>query len=505
MSGVFTDYDTAWEDINLVLQEVEKKASQAKRRTDILFYTYGTLEQGNHVIQMGLTSTDGLAKAREGQNTSEWDGDLIELMGMFDGQEPDPDDPYSGSSADIARRYLQDCFGCSFRLAFDWQLNPMSFLGPILDAVRSIMQAIQPLWDALDPMKQLERLCDFMNQLKIFCPQDLISLIMALKALLFSYALKGFNFKLDWTMILGPILKAIAELLIAIIDAVLNIILAPLDCLIAALQAAADLEAAGRDFAAGVAEFSNRQASSFNPANSTAQASVLKREVTWQPGAKGSEVWKPNSEGLGTAQGRTVPKNQATNPQNHMTTGFHIRQGEPLDQAWKRPGWADATVLQKAVVSVTTARQHLVTLFDNLKITLDSLGNLIGGGVALSLEVGGLMLMLFDFIGMIMMIIRMFMKVGSPAEVDWCLYLAENPEELREQLRRFYNTPNVTTTPTRAMSRRGGSEDLDYQEVVSYSVVVNGQALGDIPLCVSSRDSQTQAFLDSWIKELERN
>lgn len=504
MSGVSTDYDTAWEDINLVLQEIEREATKANRRTDILFYTYGTLEQGKHVIQMGLSSTEGLENAREGQNTSEWDGDLIELMGMYDGVEEDPNDPYSGSSADIARRYLKECFGCSFRLAFDWQLNPLSFLGPILDTVRSIMSAIKPLWDALDPMKQLEKLCDFMDQLKIFCPQDLISLIMALKALLFSYAVKGFNFKLDWTMILGPLLKAIAELLIAIIDAVLNIILAPLDCLIAALQAAADLERAGRDFAAGVAEFSDRQTGTFKKSTTQGEASVLKKEVTTQPGAKGKQVWQPNNEGLGTVQGRAVPRSEATNPKNHMTAGFEIRQGEPLDQAWKRPGWADASIMQKAVVSVTTARQHLVTLFDNLKITLDSLGNLVGGGVMLSLEIGGLLLMIFDMIGLIMMIIRMFKKVGNPKDVNWCEYLAENPEILREQLRRFYNTPEVTTTPTRSRSRTG-TDSLDYEEVVSYSVVVNGKSLGEIPLCASSRDSQTQAFLDSWIKELERN
>lgn len=481
-----TEHDTAWEDIQLVIQKIEEKALKAQTRTDILFYSYGTLEQGKHVVQMGFNSTDGLAKTREGQNKSNWDGDLLELMGMFDKKEPEPGKPWTGSAADVASKYLRECYGCSFRMAFDYQLNPLALINPVLDAARNISAAIKPLEEALDPVKQLEKLCDFMEQLKVFCPQDLATVIMSLKMLLFSYASKALSIKLDWTTILGPILKAIAELLIAIVDAILNLALAPLDCVLGSLKAAESVEKSTRQLAAGAQSYAQQTGAQFTGGS----AQVLKRDVQAIP--SGSQPTKRNEYGLGSLRGKTTGGKS-----EGIVTGFDVKAGQPFDEAIKDPAWANATVMQKAVVSVGTARQHLVGLFDNIKITLDSLSQLVSGGVALNLQLGGVLLELFDLIGMLMMIIRMFKNVGNPKEVNWCEYLAENPEILREQLKKTLGE-NAETR-----SRVFGNE-VESQVVVGYSVLVNGNVVGDIPLCTSSRDPQIASFLNTWIQELQQ-
>ena len=487
--AVNTDHDTDWEDIQSVIQAVEKTALEGRSRTDILFYNYATLEQSKHVVHMGLSSTDGLAKARSGANQTNWDGDLIELMGMFDGRKADPNDPFSGGAGDVASRYLQECFGCSFRVAFDYQLNPLALINPLLEAAKTIESSVKRIEDALDPMKTLAEICAFMEQLKIFCPQDLATVIMSLKMLLQSYALQGLNLKLDWTVILGPILKAIAELLIAIVDAILNLALAPLDCALGALRSAEQVERAGRSLAGTVSTMGQRFSGS--------SATALERDVA----VKGTPVKQPFERqpyGLGSLSGQTAAAGASNKPS--YTTGFAVRTGQPLDKAIQDPAWANASVLQKAVVSVSTSRQKLVNLFDNLKLTLDSLSQLVSGGLALSLDMGALLLSLFDLIGLIMMIIRMFTKVGDFKSVNWCEYLAQNPELLRTQLEKQLGSKVQLKSLTGTQG-----PDIAVSDIISYSVVVNGNTVGAIPLCTSSRDPDTKAFLDKWIQELGSN
>ncbi len=471
------DHDTAWEDIQNVIQEIEKAALESRSRTDILFYNYATLEQGKHVVHMGIDSCDGLAKAREGANETSWDGDLIELMGMFDSRTPDPNKPWSGSAGDVAGKYLQECFGCSFRMAFDYQLNPLSLIGPVLESARTIASAAKRIEEALDPMKVLAEVCSFMEQLKIFCPQDLATVLMSLKMLIKSYAMQAFNIKLDWTVILGPILKAISELLIAIIDSVLNIALAPMDCAIGALRSAEQLERSARGLAGAVSTTGERFKSS--------TADSLHRVVT----IRGTPVREPTQRqqyGLGSITGQTEKGGPAY-------SGFAITVGQALDEAILDPAWSNASVLQKSVVSVTTAREKLVNVFDNLKLTLDSLSQLVSGGLALSLNFGSLLLSLFDLIGLIMMIIRMFNKVPDFRNINWCEYLAQNPDILREQLEKQYGQSRVQLKSITGVV---------IPDTISYSVLVNGSVVGDIPLCASSRDPSTAAFLNKWIQEL---
>ena len=487
--AVNTSHDTAWEDIQLVIQAIEKQALDSKSRVDILFYNYATIEQGKHVVHMGVDTSEGVKKAREGANEANWDGDLLELMGMFDKKQPKVDEngnelPWTGSPGDVASKYLQECLGCSFRISFDYQLNPLSFLGPLLEAAKQIEASVKRVEDALDPMQTLAEVCSFMENLKIFCLQDIATLLMSLKMLLTSYAMQAFNLKLDWTVILGPILKAIAELLIAIIDAILNLALAPIDCALGALRSAEQLERAGRSLAGGISTLGQKTAGS-------ATATGLQRNVH-TAGTPVKDPLQKQPYGLGSLVGKTEPSGASAKPA--YDTGFAIRVGQPMDKAIQEPGWARASVLQKAVVAVSTARQKLVNLFDNLKLTIDSLSQLVSGGLCLSLDLGGILLALFDLIGLIMMIVRMFSKVGDPRKINWCDYLAENPDVLREQLERQLGQ--------RVKLHSDRTQGVADSNVISYSVVVNGTTVGDIPLCVSTRDPGTKQFLDKWIQEL---
>ena len=155
------------------------------------------------------------------------DEDLLEIFGGEDNP---------------TKNYLEDCLGCNLRLNFDWQLKPLALLGPINAFLEGLEDSLNKLLSRIDPFNILKEICWALNHLKTLCPQDLLLVLLSLKLLLKKYILQLFNIKIDWTILLGPLLKFIIDAIASLLDNIARIILAPIDCVLAGLRTANELQ-----------------------------------------------------------------------------------------------------------------------------------------------------------------------------------------------------------------------------------------------------------------------
>ena len=138
--------------------------------------------------------------------------------------------------------WLADCLGCDLRISFDWQLQPIDLFLPLANLLADINAALDQFENWFNPNSMMENLCDLLNGLNFLCIPDLMAILMALKMLLKSYLTFQLSIRLDWTLLLGPLLKLILDALVTLLQQIAGIIVAPLDCAIAALTSIADLQ-----------------------------------------------------------------------------------------------------------------------------------------------------------------------------------------------------------------------------------------------------------------------
>ena len=128
-----------------------------------------------------------------------------------------------------------------------------------------------------------------------------------------------------------------------------------------------------------------------------------------------------------------------------------------------------------------------VLMVSNLSVSVMLVALLVVSfqGLRLVLVVMVLVLMVLDLISLITMVVRMVQEYGTGA--DLCQMVEENPELLKKQL--------VLSYPRADISRLGKTLTIK-QGNYSTSLVLTKQ-------CVSARDTQTNALLQSWVAELQ--
>jgi hypothetical protein len=139
------------------------------------------------------------------------------------------------------RDWFDECLGCELSIQFNWQLKPMSLLGPIGDLLQDIENIVNQVLDAINPFGMLEDLCLMLDAFKFFCPPDLIMFMISLQMLLKKYIMFTLDIKLDWTSIVGPLLKLIVDAMTMLLEQIIAIIVQPLVCIINALEMASGL------------------------------------------------------------------------------------------------------------------------------------------------------------------------------------------------------------------------------------------------------------------------
>lgn len=443
-----TDYDLAWEDIHLVLQEVEKSALLSEDRNQILAFTQGTLLAVNTI----LTAMETTAKQAQDQpwNLSAdkssvkmgFDANLYDLLAKLD-------DP----NVDKATKYLQECLSCNLRANFGFQFKPLSLLDGFKQVLDQLNVALDKLIPRLEPNKMLEELCHMMNMLNDFCIQDLVLILMSFKLLLKQYLTNAINIRLDWTFLIAPLLKLIVSFVSSLVDAITAGVSGPIECINSAVLSIAQ-----------VAQNMIQLAGQVYEAGDELSKSIQNPSGDFKAGTTGTVGNKDN-----------VPK------------GFFVRANMTLEDAMNDPAWAKAKPMQQLAVTVNSARMYLKNLKDKIKSTLSSLLSLTGGGFVFNLNLSGIILLIHDLGSLINMIINIRMSNTKPK--DWCELFKQNPAILENVFKSI--NPNYSL------------DLVEVTGVTSFNLVHNNEIIANIPLCVSSRDTEMNDLLRQWLNEIE--
>lgn len=427
-----------------------------------------------------------------------FDADFNEILGG----EGDP-----SKNGDTLGDWLSDCLGCDLRINFDWQLQPIDLLGPVASLLADINAALDKFDGFIDPFGYLKDLCNLLNGLNILCIPDLMVILASLKMLLKGYMTFQLNLKIDWTLLLGPLLKLILDGIVTLLQQIAGILVAPLDCAIGALLTISDLQDELQATAALAAAVANRIGDRTEAAAGAA-GNILGIENDLDTNLEGNEFdisprYKDvNVNSTELADGVSIPSiststrtqevggdtglRNTANPAPDATfvQGFQITDRTTLPEALKNPQFSEANPFKKLAVTVTEAKNYIMSLVRKIVLALRSLEGLVSGSMSLSLGNLGLILFVKDMINLIILLISLLSEHKGVG--DWCEFLEQNPEFIERRLRD-------------ASGVRAVASDR------SINLVRGPEIVGEIKTCFNERSSTQSTLLNQWISDLKRD
>ena len=386
--------------------------------------------------------------------------------------------------------YLEECWDCDLKVSFDWQLKPLNLLIGLEGFLDDIEDLLDMLNDMLDPSKFLANFCDFFDGFNWICPPDLVALLLALAMLIKKYMMLAIDLNLDWTALLGPIIKWIVDAIASFLQQIVQIIVAPLDCVIGVLQSIQSvIDAADElgDTAIAAANYLSNGVGSMFEGETRPTSSIVasKGNPTWdhyydKENTNGSiasqfkrvneEVSQGNTEGfLQTPAQERIDARRETQrggPQikgfklareivddtvrrenedqkNRFTipTGFSVGVDDTFDTffAKRKKDRAEGIapfdlskigIFKTSIMAVQSARQYIVDFFNQILYAITSLNAIFNAKLSLNIESLGLILLLIDLIKLIKMIISL--KHAN------CDTLKNNPELVLQTLKQTY-------------------------------------------------------------------
>lgn len=513
-----TSDDLIYEQLGVIINEFEKEALLQGGREGAMIIanspltamdgllassdrTLGKVKDSRTVAGSGADTspTEEFAAADDESNSpagkktkngiqANFDADLQELFG-------------DGESGD----YLRDCLDCNLRLTFDWQLKPLNLLGGVEELLVGINKILDSFELQLDPLKSLDGFCDLLNLTKNLCVQDLIIVLLSLKLLIKKYVSDAISIQLDWTVILGPLLKVIVEGIAVLLEQLSGLILAPLDCTLNALYTANELEREGKELTAQVGAISSYSVDQMQDTVNSLQKGQLPSGVEldgtaedyrWAGSTLG-ETKYPDAPQFGgfKATERETDRNIKSfslgeqDSDISLPTGFKLNRGTKLQDALSNVNFAGSTITEKLILPVQEAKSFLEGLLGNILKSLRSVQSLVSGGLGVQMGNLGAIMFLSDMINLVMMLINMLKQF--PDVSDWCKQLEQHPEILEEQLNnRFGRT----------------ASDIKVENGENNTLLLRKgpQILMEISTCASGRSTEQSRLLDQWIRDLKR-
>lgn len=395
--------------------------------------------------------------------------------------------------------FLKDCVGCDLRVTFDWQLKPIDLLGPIGDLIKDINLALDGFETQMDPFAALEDLCDILNNTNWLCLPDLMAILMALKLLLKSYLSFQLSINLDWTVIIGPLLKLILDAIASLIQAIAGVLLGPLDCVIGALKSIAEMEKQIRQVAGAamqvgdrIVDRANQTATAVNPNKSFERGSdgsvKIDKDVAVVSGEKGA---KSPALGLSTpalpslkAGTRTGDTAKPQWSEWSFPSGVSLTDKVKLPESIKDPRFNAAHWTTKIIIVIQEAKDYILNLVRKIIGSVNSLKGLVSGGLGIQLGNLGLLLFVKDMIALVILIIKL---LSSNKNVkDWCEHLEKHPEILEEALGTTHAKVSVSNAERALVLAQGP------------------KIVGTIKTCSADTSGPQQQMLNQWIADLKR-
>ena len=359
----------------------------------------------------------------------------------------------------------QECFGCDFRASFDWQVKPLNLLGPIDTLLKQIETSVDGFGKHLDSSnKGLSELCKLLNQFKGICLADQVLLMMGQKFLLKKYMADTLDIKLDWTVVLGPLLKIIVEGISSLLGKAGSVFIGPLSCIETGFTVAAKIE----DELTGSFETLKR---------------LTQNNLFLETGFSSNLVSKNlsiSSSGTGSS------RSDETFVPTFIPAGIDIDAYASLSEGLKDPQFmAQENLLSNGLI--LTIRQiisYVQGLLNSIDTTLESINSICSGGLSVSLNNLGTIIFILDTYAVLKTIYTLLK--ANPKVTDWCSFLETNPGILEEVLSNHIPGVVVEKTSAGTLTLRQGP-----------------QVVGKINTCVNQRTGVDQQTLNQWIKDLE--
>lgn len=523
-----------YENICLLIQEYEKNALSSNKRVGIIAASHSPLSGMRRVLKSSKSSLSKESKQERifKVEKEESFGAIPSLPGIeIDSQKLSQQTSLSliGNSEDSLVNlskiqfdddvskllgednlsdWLRDCLDCDARLSFEWQIQPVDLLGPINDLIDDINGAIAGFKRQMSPFKSIENLCDILNGLSFMCIPDLVNILMSLKMLLQSYMQSQFKLNLDWTVLVGPILKMLTAAISSLINAIGSVMIGPVDCALGAMKSVAELEKASKSVLNNSLALQERiktraeQGQDLLQGNEveiddstkityknlykdvayeeTQEGSVSKRTVSLEGNDYEVMNLEPPKTGYIRAELRPEDDPEKNWTEFSFPSGLSLSSEVTLPASLNDPRFTQSHWSTKIIVALQEAQQYILNLVGNVIGSINSLEKLVSGGLTLQLGNLGVLLFIKDQISLIILIIQLFKD--HKGVKDWCAYFESNPEILENNLNRLNkNKVNVSSRDKTLVLSRG-------TEIV-----------GEIKTC--KLDIKDPAML-SWIKNL---
>ena len=556
--AINTDDPQLYEHLTLIIQEFEEAALQSGKRDGILISANSSLGAMDQVLEssskaLSMNRSKKAADTKEAtsntsQSTTALGGTLTvtptETQSQDDFIPPIPSPPSvtlsvtgftqnivdgPGSLVDLSdvefdedmqdltgtgnlQDFLKDCIGCDARLKFDWQLKPIDLMGPISDFVKEINLALDGFEKQMNPFAAAEKLCDILNNTHWLCLPDLMAILMALKLLLKSYLSFQLKINLDWTVVLGPLLKMILDAIASLVQAIAGTLIGPLDCVLGALKSIAEIEKGIAGVLNTGAAVAQRIGERVNQAtdlvtgkkvvlnqDTQLEADLLYKDVSTVKGSPGSATVQTFTDAGKTGtfinleaptppsidvNVRTADQERDPNAEWSFPSGARLNEKVRLPDSLKDPRFNLSHWTTKLILVIQEAKEYILDLVRKIIGSLNSLKGLVSGGLSVQLGNLGLILFVKDMIALVLLIIRLLSS--HKGVKDWCTFLEQHPEILEEAMAKTHGKVNVTKSDRALILSQGP------------------QIVGTIQTCAANTNGAQQQLLSQWISELQR-
>jgi hypothetical protein len=229
------------------------------------------------------------------------------------------------------------------------------------------------------------------------------------------------KFKLDWTIILGPLIRIVTEAVISLIEQLAGLLTGPIDCVRAVLSSIEDLMDAKADAVSSLKETASAFGSgSLGDLTTNVEVTIQNKSFIWNPE---TERFSASIDPLGEE-----PKENAW---ANVVSGLEASVERDLRSEIEKP---EFNLLKGLIGGLAEAKKYIENLVKDITDTFKSLNSLVGGGLSLQLESLGLMGLIILMIRVVLMIINLLKSGINPS--DWCSLLQEHPEMLTDALKK---------------------------------------------------------------------
>jgi len=438
---------------------------------------------------------------------------------------------------------VEKCIKCDLKAKIKLQIQMPNLLLEIDGFIDDIMDIVAMFKERLDPKNMHARWCEFLDLFADigWCLTDWITLLIALKLALRKWIMQGLSITLDWTLIIGPLLKFILDLLEQLIQQLMMIIAAPFDCVLNLLETINELYKATVDLvnntaaaAQSLTDFSKdddgtqnfgpfggwktapggavgwnggklQALNPFGPGNSSGgnssgqglDISIGKGGITAEgsgggggpkgfgdlkiPGFTSTDSSSGGSGGGGTAGGG---KTLGLGGAGLIPKGFKLKAQDNLEEKLKDPLIKWANPVEMLILVVRDAKQWVLSIFSNLLYAIKSLNAFLSMGFGINLNASGAIMMILDIIAFVIMLIKL-KNIGCDTSK-----MGEDPQSVAGALREVYPDYQV---------------DLD-EGNPEYIKMTRGSYEVEMPLtgtdCATFIPSQDMAQLKGWLKSI---